>query len=225
VSAPEALVSGAQQPYARVPGATEVLLVRHGASARDGEGADRLLRGIHADPPLAQLGEQQARRVAERLARLRVDHVFVSPLRRTAQTAAPLLALTGGRSVEIEGLREVYLGELEGAEFERRRALGDPLVASVFDEQRWDVIPGAEAMGAFGDRVFGALETVADLAGPDTTAIAFSHAAVIAAICARIAGSLPLAFVGNENAAITTVIRYAPGRWQMRSFNDTAHLP
>jgi broad specificity phosphatase PhoE len=59
-------------------GATEVWLVRHGDC----------YEGITAaDPPLSPQGREQARRLADRIGRLRVDAVYTSPMRRARETA------------------------------------------------------------------------------------------------------------------------------------------
>jgi probable phosphoglycerate mutase len=66
---------------ATLAGATEVWLVRHGDC----------YEGITAaDPPLSPLGREQARRLADRIGRLRVDAVYTSPMRRARETAAAL---------------------------------------------------------------------------------------------------------------------------------------
>ena len=44
----------------------------------------------HGDPPLAPEGELQAQALADRLAGEDLSGLFVTPLQRTAQTAAPL---------------------------------------------------------------------------------------------------------------------------------------
>src|SRR3981189_1509005 len=64
-----------------VPGATEILLIRH-ADAYDG-----LDGSVDGDPGLSASGREQARRLGERLRRLGVDAVYPSPLRRARETA------------------------------------------------------------------------------------------------------------------------------------------
>ncbi len=44
----------------------------------------------HADPELADNGREQAQRLAQRLAKVPIDALYVTSLCRTAQTAAPL---------------------------------------------------------------------------------------------------------------------------------------
>ncbi|PRY49593.1 putative phosphoglycerate mutase [Geodermatophilus tzadiensis] len=215
-----------QAPFTRPAGATEVLLVRHGSAAHQGltspDGPD-VLEG-QADPPLTPAGAAQAEAVARRLGQMAVDGVFVTSLRRTQQTAAPLAEALGLEPEVVADLREISLGELEGDEFERRRQAGDPVLARAFAEQRWDVIPGAESMHSFAQRVSRGLKRVADVVGPDAAAVAIVHGGVVAELCHQVTGSDRFAFVHVENASITTLLRTDEGRWRLRTFNDTAHL-
>lgn len=215
-----------QAPFVRPAGATEVLLVRHGSSEhRRNSSTDHpeLLDG-QADPPLSSAGVAQAKAVARRLSRGVVDHLFVTSLQRTWQTAEPLAEALGLEPRVVPDLREVALGDLEGDEFERRRRLGDPLLGRAYRAQRWDVIPGAEPMGLFAERVRRGLKYVVDTAGPDAAAVAVVHGGVIAEICHLVTGSDRFAFVDVENGSFTRLLRTREGTWRLRGFNETAHL-
>jgi probable phosphoglycerate mutase len=213
-----------QRPFATPPDAAEVLLVRHGSAGHSGDGAPPALVGGHTDVPLAALGHEQARALAGRLASLPIDAIFVSTLRRTVETAAPLEAAVGIDATEVPDLREVFLGDWEGGEFAVRMAEGDAAMAEVFARQRWDVIPNAEPAGDFAARVRGALEHVAAAVGPGGVAVAVSHGGVVAEACRQASGSEPFAFINVDNASITRLVRLASGRWLLLGFNDTAHL-
>ncbi len=84
-----------QRQFALPPGATEVILVRHGASAPAVPGEPFPLLDGHGDPPLAPEGAAQAEAVAVRLAREDLRAIVVTPLQRTHASAAPLSARTG----------------------------------------------------------------------------------------------------------------------------------
>src|SRR3954469_13036539 len=84
-----------QPRFAPPPGSTELLLVRHGESAPAVEGESFALVDGHGDPPLAEEGRIQAARVCARLADEHIDAIWVSNLRRTAETAAPLAEALG----------------------------------------------------------------------------------------------------------------------------------
>src|SRR3954471_212151 len=97
-----------QRPFVLPEGATEVLLVRHGSSGRQPhvDGLD-LVDGQN-DPPLDEAGLRQAEAVSMRLAQWRADQLFVTPLRRTRQTAAPLADRVGGEALGVPGVPEVH---------------------------------------------------------------------------------------------------------------------
>lgn len=209
-----------QRPFSRPEGATEVILVRHGSAVRT-NGAT--LAGGHDDPPLSPAGLEQAAAVAVRLGAVDVGALFVTPLRRTAETAAPLAARLGHEPRVVADLREVHLGDRE-AGFNPQVLGPDPLAARLFAEGRWDVIPNAEDMDSFGERVQRGVASVAEATGPDATAVAIVHAGVIAEACRHVTGSQAFAFLYAENGSLTRLLRLASGRWTLRSFNDTAHL-
>jgi probable phosphoglycerate mutase len=178
----------------------------------------------HGNPALAPEGEEQAIRVAERLASEPLSGLFVTTLRRTAQTAAPLAAVLGLEPVVVPELREVHLGEWDGGEFRVRMAEGDPIAIQAVAEERWEVIPGAETMESFERRVRAGIEAVAAAAGPDATVAAIVHGGVIGEVCRQATESRPFAFVHADNASLSRLVILPGGRWLLRSFNDTAHL-
>lgn len=210
-----------QRPFSLPAGATEVVLVRHGAVARPEPDA---LVGGHSDPQLSERGQRQAEATAARLDGEPIAAIFVTPLSRTAATAAPLAAATGIDSMVVEDLREVHLGDWEGPQFQQRTSAGDALTLRVFEEERWDVIPGAEPAEAFGRRVSEGLATVVERTGPDSIGVAVVHGGVIAEACRQVTGSRPFAFLTAENGSITRVVHLAEGGWLLRSFNGTTHL-
>jgi probable phosphoglycerate mutase len=213
-----------QRAWSLPADATEVLLVRHGASQDAVPGEPFEMIEGHSNPPLSEIGQQQARLVGARLARNPPDALFTTILQRTAQTAAPLVETTGLQPTVIPELAEVRLGEWEGGELRVRTAHGDPLVATIFEQQRWDVIPGAESAEAFEERVRAGLLRVVELTGPGKVAAAVVHGGVIGELARQATKAPRLAFVHAENTSISRLVVFGDGRWLLRSFNDTAHL-
>lgn len=211
-----------QVRFSAPPGATEIVLVRHGETiaARPDEPFE-LLEG-QGDPPLAPEGMEQARRVADRLAGTRIDAIYVTTLRRTHETAAPLAARVGLEPVVEGDLREVALGEWEGGLYREKVLSGDPMALEMLARQRWDVVPGAESNEALGERLRRGISAIA-AAHPGGRVVAVSHGGAIAMILSMATGSSPFAFVAVDNGAISTIV-VSGERWVLRGYNDVCHL-
>lgn len=217
-----------QARFERPPGATEVVLVRHGESMAAVPGESFELVDGHGDPALGPEGRDQAERVGERLAREGgIDAAYVTSLRRTVETAAPFLRLRekagAGVPVAVErDLREVHLGEWEGGLFRIKMREMGPVATQMLAEERWDVIPGAERSEAFGSRVRRAIERI-HANYPDQRVAVFTHGGVIGRIISDATGARPFAFNGADNGSISHVV-VVGDRWILRRYNDTAHL-
>lgn len=217
-----------QRRFALPADATELLLVRHGASHPAEPGVPFPMRDGHADPPLEDpTGVAQAARVAERLSGAGADElhaIFTSGLTRTEQTAAPLAAALGLEPTVVPALREVFLGDWEGGEFRIRMQEGDPHAMRVLTEQRWDVIPNAESSEAFAARIREGVEEVIAAVGPGRRAAVVVHGGVIGEICREATDSRPFAFVHADNCSISSLVVFPGDHWLLRTFNDVSHL-
>jgi probable phosphoglycerate mutase len=211
-----------QASFALPAGATEVILARHGSSADHESHGPFELVGGQSDPPLAPTGHDQALTLVDRLRHEPIAAIFVSPLQRAVQTAAPLAEVLGIRPLVLAGLREVHLGswEADGVIY-RVGVEPNPTWRRVLEEESWSLIDGAERMSDFGARVHAGLEEVARGTGPDRAAVAVTHGGVIAQACAGVTGSRPFAFFATENCSITRLVRTADARWSLQSFNET----
>lgn len=213
-----------QSPYELPPGSTEVVLVRHGASEAAVVGSKFPLVDGHSNPALSEVGRAQAEMVAPALAGESVAGLFVSTLRRTQETAAPLAEALTTEPVVVPELREVFLGDFEGGEYRIRAGRGDPIIKQVFAEERWDAIPGGESWEDFGARTRAGVERIVATVGANTTAVAVVHGAVIGELCRQATSARPFAFVHSDNCSISRLVVFADGRWLLRSFNDISHL-
>ena len=213
-----------QRAFTRPPGATEIVFVRHGASADAVPGERFPLTDGHGDPPLSPAGQEQALAVAERLAGEPLDALFVTGLARTVQTAAPLAERLGAEPHVVPELREVKLGDWEGGEFRIRVHDGDPVAMQAIAEERWDVIPGAESMEDLAGRVRKGVGDIVGRVGPDASAAAFVHGGIVGELCRQATESRPFAFIHSDNCSITRIVVLPDGRWLLRTFNDVAHL-
>lgn len=204
------------------PGAADILLVRHGAS-RPARADDPfpLLDG-QGDPELAPEGRAQADKVADRLGDRPIKAVYVTSLRRTRETAAPLCARLGLEPIVERDLREVFVGEWEGEVLRIRAREGHPTWREVIAQERWDVIPGAESHDAIDARVGPAIQRIASR-HRDELVVAVVHGGVVAHIVSKATGARPFAFMGVDNGSITRIVVHQ-GRVRVVGFNDSAHL-
>ena len=211
-----------QHRYTPPPGATEILLVRHGESQPvDPERPFELVDG-HGDPPLDPVGVEQAERLAARLAGEDIAAIYVTTLRRTVETAAPLAKRVGIEPRVEPNLREVYLGEWEGGLLRMKAVEHDPAFVRAVEEERWDPIPGAESADAFRDRVLAGIAAVAD-AYPDQLVVVVTHGGVIGQVLSSATSARGFAFIGADNASISHIV-VEEDRITVRRFNDTTHL-
>jgi probable phosphoglycerate mutase len=204
------------------PGATELLLVRHGESEAVVAGEPMPMCEGHGDPPLSSLGREQAELVGARLAHESIDAIYITTLQRTAQTAAPLATRLSLEPRVERDLREVYLGEWESGLFRQKVMERDPIAVRMAEEQRWDVIPGAEPADAFAARVRGSIERIA-AAHPDQRVVIVAHGGTIGEILHLASGCQPFAMSGADNGSISHLV-VTPQRWIVRRYNDATHL-
>jgi probable phosphoglycerate mutase len=211
-----------QHRYTPPPGATEILLVRHGESQPvDPQQPFELVDG-HGDPPLDPVGVEQAERVAARLAGEDIAAIYVTTLRRTVETAAPLARRLGIEPRVEPNLREVFLGEWEGGLLRVKAEERDPAFVRAIEEERWDPIPGAEPIDMFRDRVLAGVAAVAG-AHADERVVVVTHGGVIGQILSSATGARGFAFIGADNASISHIV-VEDDRIALRRFNDTTHL-
>ncbi|MGE0221231.1 histidine phosphatase family protein [Mycolicibacterium sp.] len=157
--------------------AMTVTFVRHAESLANEAGIiDTEVPG----PGLSDTGKFQAEQIAPVLAAMGFDGIYVSSMRRTWETAQPMLDLLPGSSYQIlPGLREIPAGIFEGAsEDEGLGRLGYALAPALWMlGARFVPVPGGEDGNAFDARVDGALEQIAE--NGDDDAVAFAHGATI----------------------------------------------
>ena len=163
--------------------AAVILFVRHGQTPTTGSVLPGRAPGLHLSPE----GAEQARRVAERVARLdRVKAVYASPMERTVETATPIARACKLRVRRSPGLVECDFGRWTGRKLQNLRR-----------RKEWTTVqrhpsgfrfPGGESFAEMQAR---ALDAVAAIAARHSgeTVVAVSHADVIKAVAAAAAGT------------------------------------
>jgi probable phosphoglycerate mutase len=202
--------------------ATEILLVRHGESAPARSSRPFPLLEGQGDPELSPLGEAQAVALGTALGREQIAALYVTSLRRTHQTAAPLTEELGCEPRVEKDLREVFLGKWEGGAFRRHVTESHPLALEMARRERWDVVPGAESNEAFAERLRSGIGRIAAAHRGEKVA-AFTHGGSIGMILSLASGARPFSFLAVDNASISRLV-VSGDNWVVRGFNDTAHL-
>jgi broad specificity phosphatase PhoE len=131
---------------------TRLVLVRHAETI----GNRQQLWTGWSHTPVSELGYQQIRDTAARLAQERTEFVclYSSPLRRAYQTAEAIGEAIGRRPVSVESLKEMHFGELESIRSERFAA-DHPEVYRQWQHRTDESFgwPGGETRRAFRQRV------------------------------------------------------------------------
>ena len=160
--------------------------------------------------------------MGQRLRHQPISAVYVSNLRRTHETAQPLCDHLDLTPRVDPDLREVFLGDWEGGLLRIKAHENDPVYQRMHEEQRWDVIPGAESHADLNQRLLRALNRIASRHA-DELVVAVVHGGVIAHILAHATGANHFAFNGADNGSISHIVML-DGHIRVRRFNDSSHL-
>lgn len=209
---------------------TKIILERHGESIGN---AERRCLG-HTDLDLSPLGYRQAEIAARALAEEKIDAIYSSDLVRAHNTAVPHARIRGIEVIDDENLREIFLGEWEGASVERLETeCYDQFVLGWRKSFGTFCPPGGESVQALGERIY---DEVVSLAKQNAgrTILLTSHAAAIRAFWGKVTNVPPEELVLRvefpTNASFTTVIfdgeKFIPLSFSDdRHFKDTASAP
>jgi probable phosphoglycerate mutase len=119
---------------------TTFLLIRHGAHLLGGD----LIAGRTPEVRLSPLGHDQARRMAERVAKLPVQAIYSSPADRTRETASYLAERLALPVQLLENLYEIDFGDWTGRSLDELRQSERFRLWNSFRSGTW--IPGGEVM-------------------------------------------------------------------------------
>jgi broad specificity phosphatase PhoE len=177
--------------------------------------------------PVSELGHEQIRRTAARLAREPYDTcaVYSSPLERAWETAEPIGEAVGRQPIRVEALKEMHFGDLESIHGDRF-ATDHPEIYRRWQRRTDESFgwPGGETRRAFRERVAGALERLsADHAGE--TALVVTHSGVIRMALAHF---VPQEYaewwrLRIENCSLTHLVFDRAGV-EVPILNDVTHL-
>src|SRR5215210_2743191 len=169
-----------------------LLLLRHGQSTWNAEGR---WQG-QSDPPLSDLGREQAEEAAGKLAEVGVTALVTSDLIRARETGEILAHALGlAAPAEDPDLREYDVGDWEGLTRPEIEA-GWPDQLAAWREGRLLATPGGETRSAFLERIMAGLRRAAAAAELGDVAVVVTHGGAIRA-AEQVTGAERQAVIGN----------------------------
>ena len=195
-----------------------LVLARHGRTAAN---VTRALDSRPPGSPLDELGLAQAAALGKRLASEPVTAVYASQATRAQQTAAPVAAAHGLAVQVIDGVQEVFCGDLEGRADEVSRALFDRTYAAWWKGDLDARLPGGESAQDLRARYVPAVEAIP--AGAGATVVLVSHGAAVRLAAAGLLGDTAGArYVPNTGLVI---LRRAPAGWTVEHWDEAPSVP
>lgn len=195
-----------------------LVLARHAQTIANAEGIlDTRLPGH----PLTEEGHQQAAGLAERLAGEPVVAVYASRALRARQTARPVAARHGLAAQILDGVHEVFIGDLEGCQAPDAHRRLHELYRTWHDGDLEAARPGGESAKQVLDRYLAAVAAIR-LAYRGGTAVLVSHGAAtrlaVVALAANVDGSFAAVRLLSNTA---TVLLQADGAgWHCLRWDD-----
>jgi probable phosphoglycerate mutase len=161
-----------------------LVLLRHGRTEWNDIGRAQ----GHADVPLDEVGEAQAKEVAPVLAALRPVAVWSSDLARAAMTARAVADEAGLEVVLDARLREFAVGSNRTGLTSEQYAAAHPAEHAALMAGDIDSIPGRESDDDVRARFLPALTSYANVLGEGETGIVVSHGAALRVVVAAFLG-------------------------------------
>lgn len=196
-----------------------LLLIRHAVTDMTG----KRLYGRSEGISISESGKEQAALLAERMAEIRVDALYSSPLDRCLQTARPIEDACGVKLRKLGGVIEIDYGTWTGRPFTslRRLKLWREFHGGTPSAPRF---PGGETLAEAQRRAVEAIEGVVERHPKETVAVV-THGDVVALVLAHYAGIHIDLFQRLEvSPASVTAIVAGNGAPRIRRVNDTGTL-
>lgn len=191
-----------------------LLLVRHGETASN---IERRLDTAMPGPPLTELGQKQARELADLLAGESVSAVYASIGLRAQQTAAPTAERFGLPVQVLEGVHEIQVGALEGRnDTEAYQTYLQTVIRWAEGELHVPFPGGGETGQQVLDRFLGAIESIHR---PGSTAVVVTHGGAGRMGALALASNVPVELSENllPNTGVVA-LEHDGGSWLCRSW-------
>jgi broad specificity phosphatase PhoE len=201
-----------------------ILLVRHGQ--QHWPDAETSTTGDWVDPPLSDLGRQQAAAVAKYLAAEPVSTVYSSHLARAHDTGRAVASAHGLEVNVVNDLEEFRMFEHLPPEKRAIDTIGEQALEGIrgrfVQTLRWDAYPHSEPSLDFRRRVGYSIEGIM-AHHPGETVVVACHGGVINVVVAQLLG-LEIDFLYRPAHASVHRIRFGNGRRVIESLNEHQFL-
>ena len=194
----------------------KLYIVRHGQT-------DSNLRSAcigHKDVALNIAGEEQARKLAEKLADIDFDIVYTSPLSRAVNTIMPTINMKKGIKLVMNyGLIERDFGIMDDMNFEEIKEKFPEEYEKWMSDKIFYRPPGGESVEDVQKRAGETVDKIIN-AHKESNILIVSHGAIIRTILAHILGLSPeqsrIFYADNAHIA---VLDYKDGEWTLEGLN------
>jgi broad specificity phosphatase PhoE len=198
---------------------TKIILIRHGET--DWNRIHRL-QGGDSDTPLNALGMQQAENVALRLKSEKLEAVYSSPLQRALRTAQAIAAYHQLEVTALPALKEIHVGELEGAATETLKVRWDQLVCQGGDPND-PRMTGIEPIRKVQERAWGVIQDIGRRHPEGNVAVVSHNIAIMSIVCAVL--GLPLMQIPRLHLSNGSITAFTMNETDARLelFNEACH--
>ncbi len=200
---------------------TKLIIVRHAESHFNHQNR---IQG-HLDSHLTPRGLRQARRLAGRLRKFKIDKVYTSDLGRAYTTTVEITRFLKVKIIKDPLLREINLGAWEGMTPEEVDRLYDKGYQRWLKKPSACRIPRGERIEHFRKRITGRVRHIAR-ENPGKTVLIVSHGGAITALLADWLGAdfdTLLLHLQMDNTSLTFA-EETESRVRLGAVNDSSHL-
>jgi broad specificity phosphatase PhoE len=190
--------------------------------ARHGQTDANITKALDTRPPgvpLNELGLAQAAALGERLATEPVSAVYASRATRAQQTAAPVAAAHGLTVDVVDGVHEVFAGDLEGRDDPAAREQFDRAYAAWWRGELQVHLPGGESAEDLRARYVPVVEAIT-AAARDTVVLVSHGAAIRLAAAALLGDTAETQYVPNTGLVILRADPAAGTGWTLEHWDD-----
>jgi alpha-ribazole phosphatase len=195
-------------------------LVRHGQTDWN---LNHRFQG-QTDVPLDPTGEEQARRIAQRLSSVPIDAVYSSDLTRAVQTAETIAGHHRLKVIPDQRWRELAFGAWEGLTYQEIKSMAPDLIEKWQTDPLQAAAPGGETLLQLAARVQSALDDLRTRHADQTVLLALHGGPIQVLLCLALGVDLSRYWQFSISSASLTEIAFFSRGAIVNLLNDISHL-